>query len=132
LPLAAAAKLIGHLILIIVYYKIVPLCVWKQRMIHAVSKRQNGNDQFCLFPWRILLCPLALFINSFMNNKRHVRETENLLHGLILVDTPFKQVWIHGCNIVIVDYMIALSVRVVPYRPCRALLHTDYAFVRVA
>ena len=40
----------------------------------------------------ILFCPLASFINSFMNNKRHVRETENLLHGLILVDTSFKQV----------------------------------------
>ena len=48
-------------------------------MIHAVSKRQNGNDQFCLF----------LF--AHMNNKTHVRETENVLDDIILVDTPFKQ-----------------------------------------
>jgi hypothetical protein len=62
-----------------------------------------------------------------MNNKRHVRETENVLDDIILVDTPFKQAWIHGCNIVIVK-RIALSVRLVPYHPCRALLYTDYAF----
>jgi len=46
---------------------------------------------FVLLPSRIFFCTLASFIISFINNKRHVRETENILHCLILVDTPFKQ-----------------------------------------
>jgi hypothetical protein len=40
---------------------------------------------------RNFVCPLASFINSFMNNKRHARETENILDDIILLDTPFKQ-----------------------------------------